>query len=371
MGQHWCRGVAFGAAKYARNVVGWYPVLHNHDSLQKVVHEGEAHEHWAGVIGNFYEAHVDLVSRLRAMAIPVVNISSGPLSRAIPTVCNNEFETGQMAARYLHGEGHRRFAFAGIPGRYFSVKRREGLLGWLEANGISSVTEVAGGAYEGPTEAFLAALQKPCAVFAANDTRARHILWACLASQVQVPSEISVLGVDDDEVLCHMNPVAASSIAPDWETIGARAAAILEAIGKDESSYPDSYREEISPKGVSVRQSTDFLAVDDFLLSRALAVIKEEATHGLTVSKLARKLGVSTRTLERRFKNGLQSSVKIALLNARLDKANYLLATTRLPIGDISERTGFSLHSRFNAAFRKRFKCTPSSIRRGHGATGL
>jgi AraC family transcriptional regulator len=53
------------------------------------------------------------------------------------------------------------------------------------------------------------------------------------------------------------------------------------------------------------------------------------------------------------------------MVNARLEKAHRLLGTTQLSIGEIAARTGFSIHSRFDEAFKKRYGRTPSQVRRG------
>jgi len=364
MSQYWCRTIALGAAKYARNVSNWYPFLSDHLAVEKALRNRQGLDQWAGVIGNFYDTHSGLVRMLKEWGIPVVNTASEPLPEPVPTVCNNEIETGRMAARYLYGEGHRRFAYIGIGGRFFSLKREEGFRAYLAENGIHEVIHAPEGAYEVHQE-WIPALATPCAVFAANDTRARHILWACTANQFHVPQEISVLGVDDDELYCHMNAVATSSVAPAWEEIGNRAAALLEAISADPMAYPEDYREEILPRQVAVRESTDHVAVEDPLVARALAVIKDASCSGtLKVYDLARTLGVSRRTLERRFEKAVQTPVRAAIVNSRLDKAHQLLVSTRLPIGEIASRTGFSMHSRFDEAFRKRYGRTPSSMRR-------
>jgi LacI family transcriptional regulator len=264
----------------------------------------------------------------------------------------------------LYGEGHRKFAFVGIEGRFFSSQRRAGYCAYLEENGIDQVLDAPEGGYA-PLEEWVASLPQPCAVFAANDTRARHILWACTTSGMDVPQEISVLGVDDDELFCHMNPVATSSVAPAWEHIGHRAAAVLDAVAGDPLAYPDDYREEVLPGQVTVRQSTDYVAVEDPLVARAMALIKRECGQPIKVYDLARQLGVSRRTLERRFETALQAPVRTVIVSARLERAYQLLARTRLPIGEIAARTGFSMHSRFDEAFRKRYGCTPSHVRRG------
>lgn len=58
-------------------------------------------------------------------------------------------------------------------------------------------------------------------------------------------------------------------------------------------------------------------------------------------------------------------SVHAAIFEARLQRAHRMVVETRLPVGEIAARSGFSKHSHFNAAFKKRFKTTPTLLRRG------
>ena len=66
-------------------------------------------------------------------------------------------------------------------------------------------------------EAWLHTLPRPCALFACSDPRALHISQACEMAGIQVPQEISILGVDDEEYLTSMYGLALSSIAQDAE----------------------------------------------------------------------------------------------------------------------------------------------------------
>ena len=65
---------------------------------------------------------------------------------------------------------------------------------------------------------------------AACDVNARVVARVCLASRIRVPEELAILGVDNDTVMCDMDLVPLSSIAPDAEGVGYRAAAMLDQL---------------------------------------------------------------------------------------------------------------------------------------------
>jgi AraC family transcriptional regulator len=51
----------------------------------------------------------------------------------------------------------------------------------------------------------------------------------------------------------------------------------------------------------------------------------------------------------------------------RLDRAGWLLLTTRATVLDIALETGWESHEVFTRAFRARFAVTPSGFRKGRG----
>lgn len=50
-------------------------------------------------------------------------------------------------------------------------------------------------------------------------------------------------------------------------------------------------------------------------------------------------------------------------LSKRMELANKLLITTNFPINEISDKCGYTNHSRFSSTFKKKYKFTPSDFR--------
>lgn len=59
---------------------------------------------------------------------------------------------------------------------------------------------------------WLVHLPKPCAVFAENDWDAADVINSALLNDIDIPSELSVLGVGNDICVCHAPSVSLSSI---------------------------------------------------------------------------------------------------------------------------------------------------------------
>src|SRR6185312_11856635 len=93
-----------------------------------------------------------------------------------------------------------------------------------------------------------------------NDQRAREVLDACRLVGMHVPEEIAVLGVNDDELFCEMANPPLSSVVHNARRIGYEAAAMLHRLMEGKKVVADI---EVDPLGVTARQSTDLLAIED------------------------------------------------------------------------------------------------------------
>jgi AraC family transcriptional activator FtrA len=84
----------------------------------------------------------------------------------------------------------------------------------------------------------------------------------------------------------------------------------------------------------------------------------------LSVSDLAARLGVSPRTLTRRFADRLGTSPGAWLLARRVAAARTLLEETDLPVEAIAARVGLTSAVNLRRRFRARFGTTPGAYRR-------
>ena len=120
----------------------------------------------------------------------------------------------------------------------------------------------------------------------------------------------------------------------------------------------------VPPKGVVTRQSTDIAAIDDPVITAALATIRQHACNGLQVADLAATLPVSRSVLQRRFQSVLGHSIHDAILKVQLDKVRELLRDSDLPIRDVAAKAGFTHPEYMSAVFKSHFQQTPNQYRR-------
>ncbi|MBY7823890.1 helix-turn-helix domain-containing protein [Vibrio fluvialis] len=97
---------------------------------------------------------------------------------------------------------------------------------------------------------------------------------------------------------------------------------------------------------------------------RAMKLIDNGELQGQRLSELAERLGISDRYLRQLFQSHLGMSPKQYAQYHQLMFAKQLLHTSHMSITDIGFACGFNSTRRFNDAFQKVLKLTPSQVRR-------
>jgi LacI family transcriptional regulator len=186
-------------------------------------------------------------------------------------------------------------------------------------------------------------------------------LAACGDRGIDVPEQVAVIGVDDDPVYGQVADPPLSSVDPDTFTIGYRAAAMLQDLMTGSGAVPPVTF--VEPRGVVARRSTDTLAFADAAVADLMRYVRDHACDGLTVERMAKKLGMSRRTIERLFAEHMGRSPSEEICRVRLMQAKTLLETTDLDLYDVAQRTGFNYVKSLRRAFKGRFGMAPAKYR--------
>ena len=295
---------------------------------------------------------------------------SNPLRLCL--LCDND-KIGRFAARHLLDLGHDNFAYVpAMLSQPWSIARGKSFVAELESKGKSCAVFTPPPPDDPKLTAkdffllgqWLETLPKPCAVFAANDLRARNVLDAANQADISVPREISILGCDDEEIVCSTAKPEITSIRFNTEEIGFSAARILDRMIR--SGKPLDIDERIltyGPASIVPRKSTARASLSDSLVEKALVYIQLNAVDGLDVSELAAELEISRRTLEKRFRAALGRSPYDEAIRYRLDLACRMIRDTTLKTVDIAERCGFPDQSHFETMFKRKLGITVARYR--------
>lgn len=108
----------------------------------------------------------------------------------------------------------------------------------------------------------------------------------------------------------------------------------------------------------------EHLARNDRVVTRAEAILRADLPRPLDVEALSREVGVTSRTLSRRFVAATGLPPAAFLRRLRLEIAAGLLRSTRDSIASIAARVGYDDERAFRRAFTRDMRASPSHFRR-------
>ena len=375
------RGLLRGILRYSRLNGPWSLYVapgHLEQELPK-------RKSWSGT-GIIARIHsLEMAKLIRATRLPFV--ASSLEESCLPgrghkfgEIRTNSLAIAQMAAVHLVERSLRHFAFCGFVGCAWSLQREEAFSRYLAEQGFGCQTHriklanwmqrpnwIANWEGEQPIlVGWLKSLPKPTGLMACNDSCGREVLQACAAAGLRVPDDVAVVGVDNDELMCELSSPPLSSVALDLEKAGYEAARLLDSLMSNRLN--GEHLVQVEPLYIATRQSSDVIAQDDPCIATALRFIKDHAGQPINVSNVVEEVGVSRRTLERRFVQAVGRSVLAELTGCRLERAKRLLLETDLPSQRVAAAAGFGCLKTFNRLFRSSLGVSPRCFRQNADA---
>jgi transcriptional regulator GlxA family with amidase domain len=106
-----------------------------------------------------------------------------------------------------------------------------------------------------------------------------------------------------------------------------------------------------------------YMLGQDPMLAKADMLVRRPGKAPMTVRRLANSLGLSERTLNRRFRELTHEPPQAFIVRRRIELARTLLETTTQSIKTIAQATGYEDESSFRKAFRKLTLVSPQAYR--------
>ena len=210
--------------------------------------------------------------------------------------------------------------------------------------------------------AWLDGLPKPVGIVAAYDVRGVQLLEICRERGHAVPEDVAVVGIDDDDVLCEIATPALTSVAHNLARIGFEACRLLDermgGVGRGDDVLV------VPPLGVSVRQSSDTLAIEDIDIRRALRLIRTRACDTLSSDDVAAATSASRRVLDRKFQKHLGRTIHDEIMRTRLAEARRLLVETDHKLLVVAVRSGFAHAAQLCNLFKAAHGMSPMQYRK-------
>jgi LacI family transcriptional regulator len=370
------REIVAGAAHYAREVGDWQFHVEPHSpSMPSAVRRWRGH----GIIASLHDP--EIAAAVAASGVPVVEVGTSGVGEAagIPLVDTDDERVAAMAFDHLRERGLTNFGYYGAaptPATRWAVRRGDAFLACAAAAGHPCARLHAP---EPPADAdqaarqlqeWIAGLPKPVGIMASSDLHGRQVLTACRTMRLRVPYDVSVIGVDNDELECELAAPPLTSIEQAARPIGYEAAKLLDMMlcprrfagpGQQPAVPP---RIAIPPAGIVARASTDTLAIVDPAVARIMQIVRDRGCSGLTTQEMVDAAGLPRWKLEKRFREVVGHSIHDEVVRVRLAEARRLVRSSDLPLKIVAARSGFHSVAYMTTIFRRKFGTTPARYRR-------
>lgn len=288
----------------------------------------------------------------------------------IPNITSRYELTGQMAADFFLQKGFRNFAFYGYKDVVWSEERCMGFRDRVTEKGFgNSFFEYQKQPLENlwyyesePLVDWIKSLPHPVALMACDDTQGNRIMEVCRVLGIHIPEEISVLGVDNDEIICSLSEPPLSSVSLNIAKGGYEAARLIDKLMQDkESAYEDVI---IQPVTIVNRLSTDIYATDNPAILAALRYIHQNLANKINVEDIVKQVPLSRRLLEVRFRQVTGQSIYQYVSDLRMERFSQLLLAGNEPIADLAMQVGLSDFKNLSRQFKSWKGCTPIEFRK-------
>jgi LacI family transcriptional regulator len=309
---------------------------------------------------------INVSDRVQELTSQILNRSDAMFDAAEPVA--------ELAKQHFLERGFNHFAFVGVEDVVWSERREEAFRKQLASSGFklhayrqpARDRELAWVTEQITLSEWLRKLPTPVGILACNDEHGRMVLDCCRMAKLQVPEQVAVLGVDNDEFFCNLAEPPLSSIALDAQSTGYEMAELLDGIMQGLVRKPRHLA--VKAVGVITRRSTDVLAVSDSDVAAAMRFIRESYAKPISVGNVADAVLMSRRALEKRFRRVLGRSVLEEIQIVRTETAKRLLLETEDSIARVARLSGFNSVDYFVRFFRQRVGVPPSRFRGDHMA---
>lgn len=322
------------------------------------------------VIGQFEET--DDVGLFAKNGIAAVAQDFKKRFTSIPNITADYIGTGRMAARFYIDRGFRNFGFFGFNHVCWSDERLEGFRREVEEAGfgdsfypynLQDIDHL--WYYERDKMAeWLRMIPKPIGIMACDDNQGNNLIEACHSAGVKIPSEVSVIGVDNDELLCNLGSTTMSSISVDIEEGGWKTAELIERL----VSFPGAPVEDVvlNPVKIVGRMSTAAFATDDDQIQKAVQFIHRNYQKKISVKDVTAEVALSRRLLERRFKSVTGQTIYQYITDLKIKHFSEMLLNTGDQVINIALSLGENDTKSIARRFKQLYGCTPHEWREIH-----
>lgn len=313
----------------------------------------------------------ELSEMVQRNSVPMIELTDRNDETGSAHIRSDDAEIGRIAAEHLLDRGFKQFGYYGYENEAWSTRRQQAFVDRVNESG--GACKIFNTPWIGPNvetwiqqeasvASWLGSFTGPVGIMTCNDLRGQQVLDVCSQQGISVPESVALVGVDNDELICRMCTPPLSSVVPNAEAIGFRAAEMLSRLMDGETISSKS--QIVPPQGIATRQSTDVIAIEDEEIAAALSFIRNNASRGLSVDDVTKNVLVSRSKLERDFRKYLGRTPQQEIRMVQVKRARELLVSTELPIERIAFLCGFQSAEYMHVVFKRIVEQTPGEFRK-------
>lgn len=358
-----------------------WPLAHHYDTIKGILKYAEVHDweceiiswmefatnfdvipHCNGIIGRITPS---LREYCLSKQIPVINIWNNSPVEDVPKVSIDLAKAGVHASKYFVDRGFSEILMLSEKNYHRACDLKTSMEDYLKDqidsysisfpkndNDVLEFNEFAIN--------LLRVHKMPMAIFSLSPFLARYLSSWCNSNGVYIPEEITILSMFYNSFVCDTLKPRISYVDHDFKIIGEKAAECLHRILKGEK-IPLVTKVDA---GKIVDQDSHLDQIyDSPQISEAIKFIRDNCQYQIQIEDIARFLGMSRRSIERKFKNCTGITLLDQIYLCRLKKAQRLLIEKKLSLGEIAIQSGFSGSYHMNKIFKKIIGKTPQEYR--------
>lgn len=315
----------------------------------------------------------DLAEFVQSSKKPTVDFSFRRTQMKFPRVLEDHAHAAELVAEHFLSRGLTRFMFYSEWDNWSYEERGQGFVAALKRAGLDCAWLRWHQAPEFRTDheqwrqrrnwlvSQIKPAHKPLGIFAANDEHALHILEACEEAGVNVPEEVAIVGAENYLLAPDAMHTPISSVDTNLEILGYRGAELLNDLMNGKKPTKEPIR--VPAAGITVRKSSDLLAVNHKGVANSLRFIWEHCHEMIGVEDLVGVAAMSRRGLHKAFMEHLGRTPGQELQRVRIERAKRLIRESNQKIEVLATMCGYQRANSFSIAFKQATGMSPKQYR--------
>ena len=210
----------------------------------------------------------------------------------------------------------------------------------------------------------VARLPEKCGILGCTDKMAQIVLQSARIAGRKIPDDISVVGIDNDLLVCEAQTPGITSVERDLHFAGCKLGELLARLMANPKASPQTAT--YGPVCIHVRGSSRILKHPMAKMQSVLDFIQANACNGnLRIEDVAKMMGCSRTLAINRFRQATGKSILEAINDTRFERACQLLKNSNCTIYEIVAACGYTSESFFKKQFRARTGMTMKEFRSG------